>query len=175
MKVLSRKLMTLCFILGLTVPMAMAQKETANKELSKEQRQERREKVEELKKEFFTKELELTDAEAKEFWPIYDAMQKEMRDLHKKEKTIAKEMKENFDTMSDSDVEKKMQELFSIEEKIVAVKRTYHAKFVSVIGQKRAAKLIHLEHRFKKELLSRMKKGDGPHKQGKPSPPGDKE
>lgn len=127
-----------------------------------EMSQEKREKIEALKKEFITKELVLTESEGQKFWPIYDELDAKLHEQHKKERAIAKDLKSNFETLSDSDVKAKTDELFALETASIQLKKEYLQKYATVIGQKRATKVLHLEREFRKELMQRMKEDHAP-------------
>lgn len=131
---------------------------------------ERKEKVEALKKEYMTKELALTEAEAQKFWPIYDELRMKLKEQRKKEMEIGRDLRENFDKYSDSDVKAKTDAIFAIETATVQLRKDYLQKYAAVIGQKRATKVLHLERQFKKELMERMR-SEHPKDGGRPVPP----
>lgn len=155
MKVVSKFLAVVTLVLLATGSSFAQQKD----KLSPEQR----EKIEQLKKDFITKELELTEEQEKKFWPIYDNMSADIRKVKKSEKEAMKDLKTNFESLSDKDVESKMATIFAAQEKEIAIKREYNQKFSALIGAKKAAKLLSLEQRFKRELLQRMNGENGPH------------
>lgn len=129
----------------------------AQKEGPRPQNKEKKEKIEALKKEFIETELNLTEAEKKNFWPTYDKMEAEIRSERKKERDLSKNLKENFETMSDAEVKKTTDDIFQCQTREIQIKKDYNTKFASQIGQKRATKLLSLERRFKQELLKRMR------------------
>jgi len=134
--------------------LSFAQKDLGEKdEISKE----KREKIDALKKEYITKELVLTESEGQKFWPIYDELDTKLQEQTKKERLIAKNLKANFETLSDSELKAKTDELFALELASVQLKKEYLQKYATVIGQKRATKVLHLEREFRKELMQRMK------------------
>lgn len=140
MKVVGKLFATLAIVFIATGATFAQQKER----LSPEQK----EKIEQLKKDFITKELELTEDQEKKFWPIYDNMNADLRKVKKSEKDAMKDLKTNFESLSDKEVESKMATIFAAQEKEIAVKKEYNQKFSTVIGAKKAAKLLSLEQRF---------------------------
>lgn len=154
MKKLIKQPLMILGMFFLTMPL-LSNAQTKNARSS--ENKENREKVEALKKEFLTKELSLTEAEAQKFWPIYDELDKKLNELRKKDRAISKELKENFETLSDADLKSKTDALFASEAAAVQLKKDYLQKYATVLGQKRATKVLHLEREFKKELMKRMK------------------
>lgn len=154
MKKLIKQPLMILGMFFLTMPL-LSNAQTKNARSS--ENKEKREKVEALKKEFLTKELSLTEAEAQKFWPIYDELDKKLNELRKKDRVISKELKENFETLSDADLKSKTDALFASEAAAVQLKKDYLQKYATVLGQKRATKVLHLEREFKKELMKRMK------------------
>lgn len=115
------------------------------------------EKIEAAKKEYFTQELKLTDKEAEKFWPVHDEFSKANRENRKKQREIGKELRNGFDSIPEKDVRTKMEAMLNLETADVQLKKDYLNKAADVIGYKRAAKSLHLEHEFKRELMDRVK------------------
>jgi Spy/CpxP family protein refolding chaperone len=91
--------------------------------------------IEALKAAFITKELELTPDEAKQFWPVYDQYDKEMREVLKNNKS------------EDVDVVEK-------DQKVIDVKKKYKERFTKVLGnQGRTNRLFTAEGKFRKILI----------------------
>lgn len=129
----------------------------------------KKEKIEQLKIAFITKELELTTDEAEKFWPIYNEMSDKLHEKKKDERKLQKELKDNFDTLSDEDIKSKSQTILDNDIQQAELKKEYHEKIAGVIGYKKATKLLSLEQQFKRELLQHVKeRQEPPH--GKPAP-----
>ena len=134
--------------------MVYAQTEPGSEKTKKDERDD---KVDKLKIAYFNSELKLTEEEQAKFWPLYNECETKLKELRKSSREIKKYVDENFETMSSEDAKKKLNEIFDNEAKEVAIKKEYAAKFSVVIGDKRALKLLSLEHEFKKELLDALK------------------
>ena len=119
----------------------------------------KQEKIEELKIAFITKELNLSPQEAQKFWPVYNEMGGKLKAEKKKQRVINKELRENRSTYSESQFRNKSGAIMNSEIRCAELKKSYHDKIGGVIGYKKATKLLSLEHRFKKELLNRLNKG----------------
>ena len=135
-------------------------------------RKDQKEKIEEVKIAFITKELDLSPDEAKSFWPIYNEMEDKMRAERKVRRKAGKSLKDNFESMSDAEIQSKTTEILDSEIKEAQLKKEYTEKIASAIGYKKATKLLSLEQRFKRELLQKLK-SQGPDDRKPPRrPPG---
>lgn len=116
----------------------------------------KKERVKQLKIAYFTEELDLTTEEAEKFWPIYNEMNEKIQEQKKKTKAATREIKDNYDTLSDAEVETKMNEALDARIKEAELQKEYLDKIGEVIGYKKAAKVVSLESQFKRELLKRL-------------------
>ena len=64
-----------------------------------------REKVKALKIAFMTKRLQLTPAEAKEFWPVYDEYEAKIEQLRMESQQRRMAARETFDQLSEKEME----------------------------------------------------------------------
>jgi Spy/CpxP family protein refolding chaperone len=126
-----------------------------------EKPQPKKEKIEQLKIAFITKELDLTTQEAEKFWPVYN----EMTAALKKEKKARREknaaLKANFETLTEAEIEKQATDILDSEIAEAKLKKEHTEKIAEVIGYKKAVKLLSLEQRFKKELLKKLSERQG--------------
>jgi len=104
---------------------------------------------------FFTQKLDLTSAEAKVFWPVYDAYQKERRTLRKELRTMGK--KANDESLTDRELEAIINKRFVIEQQKIDLEKSYYLKFKKVLPLRKVAKLPQVEKAFKENLLKEMK------------------
>lgn len=156
---------TLMMLLLALPPAFHAQPDQKEKGDREKMEKEREEKIDRLKIAFITTELSLTTAEAEKFWPLYNEVEAKARELRKSNKKIEQEIRDSYETMSNEDAKKKMSSLFENDEKETALRKEYAEKFSRIIGEKRALKLLSLEHEFRRELLDRLRE------QGPPPPP----
>lgn len=157
------KALTASAVMFFATSMVIAQGDGAKSGADK--KKENFEKIEAAKKEYFTQELKLTDKEAEKFWPVHDEFSKADRENRKKQREIGKELRHGFDSIPEKDVRTKMETMLNLESADVQIKKDYLNKAADVIGYKRAAKSLHLEHEFKRELMDRVKDkehGKGP-------------
>lgn len=131
-------------------------------------KEDRDDKIERLKIAFITQKLDLTSEEAEKFWPIYNEMEKKIKELRKANRSIDKELYDNYDKLSDEDAKKKLNTIFENETKETTIRKEYAEKIAKVIGSKRTLKLLSLEHEFRRELLETLREN----RQGPPPPHG---
>lgn len=133
---------------------------------------EKEEEIESLKIAFITKKLDLTPEEAKVFWPVYNAYEDKLKELRKKRRKETQDAKENFDEMTDKEIEAIVDGEMSFRQKELDLQKEYHSKFKAVLPIRKVAKLYQAEEQFKRELLKRMKEGGpgpGPKQKNKAS------
>ena len=141
---------TVALMMLLFSPFTFAQPETGNKGKTK------KEKIEQLKIAFITKELDLDTDQAEKFWPVYNEMADKLKAERKSRKELNKELKDNFDVLSDDDIKVKATKVLDSEVKEAELKKEYHEKIAGIIGYRKATKLLSLEQRFKRELLNKL-------------------
>lgn len=117
-----------------------------------------REKMDALKVAYITDKLDLSEKEAKAFWPIYNQNIEDKKGL----KSNFSKPDQKREELSDAALEKKINEKFANEQKKLDLDIAYTNKLKSVIGIQKVAKLYKAEHSFKKEMFDKLKK-DGEH------------
>ena len=106
---------------------------------------------------FITSKLELTPVEAEKFWPVYNQAETEKKALKKEHKSA--HPKKKISEMSDAEVEKLIDSGLEFQQKELDLRKKYHANFKEVLPIKKVAKLLRLEHEFKKQQQA-QKKGE---------------
>lgn len=109
-------------------------------------------RVKKFRKQFFEEELQLNESEAETFWPLYDAMKEEEKDLKKSMRAGQKP-----ELMSDAEVEKYILNSFELEEKQISLKRKYFEKYKEVLPIRKVALIPRTEKEFKKALVRRLR------------------
>lgn len=122
----------------------------------------KRERMQALKVAFITEELQLTSQQAKQFWPIYEQLESELKALRQQA-----ERRPDFSKASDKEIETWIFKKMDIDDQQTALKRKYLKRFEQVISWQQIAKLLHAEKRFKKELLERIRERRGEREQGR--------
>ncbi len=117
-----------------------------------------RNKVKALKVSFITERLKLTEQEAQQFWPIYNAYEDvtlkiKFSDIRK----IRHEIKENIDTISDERASELLNQLSNYEKKLHDEDVKLINKLKKVISPKKIILLKIAEEDFKKKLFDHFK------------------
>lgn len=136
--------------------------------------QERRpvkERVDAMKIGFLTNRLNLTPEEAKTFWPVYNMYSDELEKLRKGRRENIINARDNFDDMSDAELEKTVDnEIISRQSELEILKK-YHPQFKKILPIKKVAKLYKAEEDFKRrllELIQERREGNREDRQGPP-------
>jgi hypothetical protein len=98
--------------------------------------------------------MDLTDAEAKQFWPLYDAYEKELEKINQHLGQTIKTYAEALDKgpIPDKTATKLMNEALSVQEAEIKLKRTYAAKIGKVLPGAKTARFIQMENRIRAVL-----------------------
>jgi hypothetical protein len=110
-----------------------------------------KEKLKADKKLLIAGNMDLTDSEAKQFWPIYDSYQKELDGINKQLGQTIKDYAEAFNkgTIPNDTAKKLLGEALSVEEQEVKLKRTYAEKLGKMLPATKVARYIQLENKIR--------------------------
>lgn len=95
--------------------------------------------------------MDLTDAEAKKFWPVYEAYQD---DLHKINRRLAKLIVDyaevyNKGSVPNATAKKLLDEALAIEEAELKLKRVYIPKLEKALPEMKVARFIQIENKIR--------------------------
>ena len=110
-----------------------------------------KEKLKADKKLLVAGNMELTDAEAKQFWPLYDSYQKELDGINKQLGQTIKDYADAFNkgNVPNDTAKKLLGEALSVEEQEVKLKRTDADKLGKVLPATKVARYIQLENKIR--------------------------
>lgn len=111
---------------------------------------------------YITRKLNLTTDEAKVFWPVYDGYREELKSVREEQRNTAKSTRENFDTMSDKEVESSIENMLANRRRELDITLKYHEEFKKVLPIRKIAKLYKAEMEFTQLLLDRLQGGGRP-------------
>jgi len=96
----------------------------------------------------------LTEAEAKEFWPVYEAYQKDLETINRRLGELLRGYAVEYrgNTLSDTKAEALLAESIAIEESEVALKKAYIPRFSKVLPAKKVARYIQIENKIRAVL-----------------------
>lgn len=118
------------------------------------------------KHEYLAKELELSEAQQKAFFPLYDAMEAESRRAVDETHRMEKEIAAKGEKATDTELEKCAEAQFELRGKENAIEMKYLARFKSVLTPRQLFKLKSAERKFNRKLFKehRRKRDGGKHK-----------
>jgi hypothetical protein len=110
-----------------------------------------KQKIKADKKLLVANNMDLNEAEGKQFWPLYDSYQKELDQLNKKLGHTITEYAEAFNKgpVPNDTAKKLMSEVLSVEEQEVKLKRSYAEKVGKVLPATKAARYIQIENKIR--------------------------
>jgi hypothetical protein len=123
---------------------APAQKGSMNMEIL-------RDKIKADKKLIVAANMQLTEAEAKAFWPVYDAYQKDLQQINERlAKTInAYAEAWNKGPVSNETAKKLMAEALAIEDAELKLKQSYVPKLEKALPEMKVARYIQIENKIR--------------------------
>lgn len=118
-------------------------------------------RVEALRVAFFTRKIELTTAEAQVFWPVYNAYQAELKAEKQKSRMERFIARQNINDISDSELEKVVDNYLLSKERELAISRKYHTRFKQILPIRKVAKLYVAEKQFTMLLIKGAQENRG--------------
>jgi hypothetical protein len=107
-----------------------------------------KEKIRTDKKLFIATNMQLTESEAKAFWPVYDAYQAELAKLMDREGKLIEKFAANYETMSDDVAKKLLDDSLSIDSSLLKLRQSYLAKFRGVLPDTKVARYYQIESKI---------------------------
>jgi len=137
------KSMILC-IVALTATSAFAQDSDTNMQILLE-------KVKADKKLLIAGNMELTEAEGKAFWPIYDAYQKDLLAINERlRKTIlAYAEAYNKKSLTDAQAKQLTDEVLAVDQDEIALRKTYTTRFEGALPGMKVARYLQIENKIR--------------------------
>lgn len=127
------------------------------------QHNKKRGKIKALKVSFITEKLNLSEKEAQEFWPIYNAYENKMHEFrYIGLRSLRKEIKENSESMSEDRANELLNKFIEIEDSTHKERTQLITKLKGVISAKKIIRLKATEEDFKRKILDQYKN----HKRG---------
>jgi len=106
-----------------------------------------REKMRADKKVVVASVLELTESEAKVFWPVYNAYQSDMITHYDRLLKLIDTFGKNYETMSDEMSMKLLTEYLGLERDYVTLLNAYLPRFKKVLPPRKVARLYQIENK----------------------------
>ena len=110
-------------------------------------------KVKADKKLLVASNMDLTDAESKQFWPLYDAYQNDLQKINERLRNTITEYAQAYNQgkgqISNDTAKKLLQDTLAIQESEVNLKRTYADKVGKVLSPTKTARYIQIENKVR--------------------------
>ena len=110
-----------------------------------------RDKIKADKKLVVATNMELTESEAKGFWPIYEEYQKDLHRINQRIADVLESYAADFrsKTLTDDTAKKLSDEALAIEQAEVNLKSTYAPKLSQVLPVKKVARYLQIENKIR--------------------------
>ena len=107
-----------------------------------------REKIQTDKKLFIAQNMNLTESEAKVFWPVYENYQKDLAKLVDKTVKLVENYAANYETMTEEAAKGLIDGYLAIETERVTLMKSFLPKFRKVLPEKKVARYYQLENKI---------------------------
>ena len=111
------------------------------------------EKIRADKKLLVAENMELTDAEAKAFWPVYEQYQSELFLLRARTVKLIKDYADAYDKMTNETAKKLLDELITIESLGPKLRQAYLPKFRKVLPEVKVVRYFQIENKIQAALM----------------------
>ena len=131
-------------LVGLGIPAAAQDKPADNMQIL-------REKVKADKKLLVAANMELTESEAKGFWPVYEEYQKDLVAINQRIGKLIESYAADYrtNTLTDEKAKKLIDELVAIEQAEAGLKTSYVPKLSKVLPLKKVARYMQIENKVR--------------------------
>ena len=120
-----------------------------------------RERLRAEKVAFLTNEIDLTESEAQVFWPIYNQLQKEQREVFEATMQAFRAMKKGVDEgKTGKEMEKLVRDYMEAQEKSEGLETRYLTKLLKALPAEKVARYYVAEEDFRYRQIGRL--GQGP-------------
>ena len=124
--------------------------------------QNKKDAIEVIRVKWITDSLRLTPLEAQQFWPLYNDYQQKLEDLRVQRRQARRNMKENFEGMSDKDIEAFIDQELDFKQKELDLAKDFHKKMKAVLPMKKVAVYYRTIEQFNKWIVEHAGQKNGP-------------
>jgi len=129
---------------GVTIPAWSQDKPANNMEIVHE-------KLKADKKLIVAKYMDLTESEAKNFWPVYDEYQKDLQKIHERLGSLLRSYAAEYRSQSftDEKAKKLLDEWLTLEQDDAKQRKSYVPKVLKALPAKKAARYLQIENEYR--------------------------
>ena len=109
----------------------------------------------------FTENIGLTPAEAQQFWPVYNAFDKERMDLMQKRRALEEKLEEGKTGLTDTEYRKIANDFVATHMEEARVIESYNTKYLKILPAEKVCKLYQAERKFREYLMHEFGKNQG--------------
>jgi hypothetical protein len=141
---LTRLVTTFAIVAGMASPAMPQTSGTTNMEIL-------RQKIKADKKLVIAENLQLTDAEGKTFWPVYDAYQNDLQQINQRLAAVITAYADAYNKgpVADDVAKKLLTEAVAIDEAETKLKTTYVPKILAAVPAAKAARYVQIENKIR--------------------------
>jgi hypothetical protein len=147
-----KKLLFTTLLIAFAIAPALSQKNVSNDEKSQ-----RKEKIETLRIAFFTEKLEMTPEESTAFFALHDDLEESIADLKKEYKHL-RTMKKNSDPISDKEYAQGVTQRAEFKKKEIDLNSSFILDCFDILDAKRAIAIPEIKKNFRKQILAKRNK-----------------
>ena len=92
--------------------------------------------------------MNLTADEAARFWPVYDAYEAKMDKIEDRHVKELKEFAANYNSLTDADAEKKLDEVIAIQQARLDVQKEFIAQFRAVLSPVKVTRFYQIDNKI---------------------------
>ena len=109
------------------------------------------EKLKADKKLIVSKYMDLTEAEAKKFWPVYDEYQKDLQKIHERMGSLLKSYAAEYrgQSLTDEKAKKLLDEWLALEQDDAKQRKSYVPKVLKALPAKKSARYLQIENEYR--------------------------
>ena len=100
------------------------------------------------KKQMVAANMDLTDAEAEKFWPVYDRYATDLANIYDTKLALVGEYFENYATMNGDEAERYIRRRAAVEEDVMQLRLKYVPEFRKVLSGRQTALFFQIEWRL---------------------------
>lgn len=107
---------------------------------------------------FFTENIGLTPSEAQQFWPVYNAFDKDRMDLMGKRKMLERKLEESKAGLKEAEYRKIANDFVTTNMDEARLMESYNTKYLQILPAEKVCKLYRAERKFREYLMHEFRK-----------------
>jgi hypothetical protein len=100
------------------------------------------------KKQIVAANMNFTDKEAEQFWPVFEKYTDELMAINNKKYAAIKQYAQNYDTLTDQQAENLTRQALEVDQAVAQHRQNYIPIFNKVISGKKTARFIQIDRRL---------------------------